>query len=285
MMNSNTFLIILAVAAVHTEALVSPRRLRWEPTQRHRTSPQPPALRFSDSSRNSSPVFIGDRCHQRHDFIRYRTSLQSVATSLNGDDGIDNEEVVNEFQPRTMKVSQSFAFFARYVVQTILDKRAERSLGKENRRRLRDRVKRVLFLRRAKSELGPAAAAEKKAEASSGVRASIRKLNESRKNLIRLVGYDSSLLFPAFAYLIMGAFMSSVIPHYYSSCISYVAAGEASREKLLWALGGLGLSHVLEAIFTGFRGALFWIAGELSFPAGCLLRTARYLTFYPSCSH
>ena len=56
--------------------------------------------------------------------------------------------------------------------------------------------------------------------------------------------------------------MSSVIPYYYSSCISCVAAGEASREKLLWALGGLGLSQVLEAIFTGCRGALFWITGE-----------------------
>jgi ABC-type multidrug transport system fused ATPase/permease subunit len=31
--------------------------------------------------------------------------------------------------------------------------------------------------------------------------------------------------------------------------------------KLLWAVGGLTLSSILEAIFTGCRGALFWIAG------------------------
>jgi hypothetical protein len=31
------------------------------------------------------------------------------------------------------------------------------------------------------------------------------------------------------------------------------------------ALGGLGLSSVLEALFTGLRGALFWIAGELMY--------------------
>ena len=95
-----------------------------------------------------------------------------------------------------------------------------------------------------------------------GIRESLRKLNESRRKLIQLVGYDSSLLFPAFSFLILGAFMSSVIPHFYSSCIAAVAAGESNRDKLLFALGGLGLSHVLEALFTGFRGALFWVAGE-----------------------
>ena len=88
------------------------------------------------------------------------------------------------------------------------------------------------------------------------------KLNESRKSLIQLVGYDSSLLVPAFTFLTLGALMSSIIPHYYSACISYVVVGEANRDKLLWALGGLGTFHVLEAIFTGCRGALFWIAGE-----------------------
>ncbi len=60
----------------------------------------------------------------------------------------------------------------------------------------------------------------------------------------------------------MGAFMSSVIPYYYSSCISCIASGEPNRSKLLWAIGGLGLSSFLEAVFTGLRGALFWIAGE-----------------------
>jgi ATP-binding cassette subfamily B (MDR/TAP) protein 9 len=60
----------------------------------------------------------------------------------------------------------------------------------------------------------------------------------------------------------MGAFMSSVIPYFYSSCISCIASAEPNRNKLLWAIGGLGFSHFLEAVFTGLRGALFWIAGE-----------------------
>jgi hypothetical protein len=92
--------------------------------------------------------------------------------------------------------------------------------------------------------------------------ASIRKLKESQQKLVRLVGYDSSLLVPAFSYLIAGALFKSIIPHFYSACISCVASGEVNRGKLLLALGGLGLSSVLEALFTGLRGALFWIAGE-----------------------
>jgi ATP-binding cassette subfamily B (MDR/TAP) protein 9 len=94
-----------------------------------------------------------------------------------------------------------------------------------------------------------------------GIMASIRQLKESQRKLVGLVGYDSSLLVPAFSYLIAGALFKSIIPHFYSACISCVAAGEA-RGKLLLALGGLSLSSVLEALFTGLRGALFWIAGE-----------------------
>jgi hypothetical protein len=141
----------------------------------------------------------------------------------------------------------------------MIDNRAQKNLGRENRRRLRDRVNRILF-RKTKQKL---AATTVETTTRTGIRESMCKLDESRKSLIRLVGYDSSLLVPAFGYLVMGAFMASVIPYYYSSCISCVAAGEANRDKLLWALGGLGISHVLEAVFTGLRGALFWIAGKL----------------------
>ncbi|KAL7542047.1 hypothetical protein ACHAXR_011461 [Thalassiosira sp. AJA248-18] len=199
-------------------------------------------------------MYNGNNRHLGHIRPSSRTALYSSVTVANGDE--NNQSMVNEFQPRTMTVSGSFKFFARFVVQTILDKRAERKLGRENRQRLRSRVKRVLLLRKEKLKT-----TKSRKDKSSGIRESMRKLNGMRKEMIRLVGYDSSLLVPAFSYLIMGAFMSSVIPHFYSSCISCVAAGEANKEKLIWALGGLGISHVLEAIFTGFRGALFWIAG------------------------
>lgn len=148
--------------------------------------------------------------------------LQSLSSS-NGD----------SFTPKTQTVIQSLTYFLRFVVQTIQSRR-------------------VIEERQDGHEPEPPKL---------GIRASFRKLNDSRKSLIRLVGYDSSLLVPAFSFLVLGAFMSSVIPHYYSSCISCVAAGEPSREKIVMAIAGLGITTLLEAIFTGCRGALFWIAG------------------------
>ena len=138
----------------------------------------------------------------------------------------------DSFTPKTQTVIQSLAYFLKFVVQTIQSRRVieERHDGEPESPKL-------------------------------GIRASFRKLNDSRKSLIRLVGDDSSLLVPAFSFLVLGAFMSSVIPHYYSSCISCVAAGEPSRDKIVMAIAGLGITTLLEAIFTGCRGALFWIAG------------------------
>lgn len=282
MMNKYAFVaILLAGAAIRSEALVAPRycKSRYVPstTQHHRN--RIPV----GSPRKAFPSFgiHNNRYRPQHQPPRGRTTLLSSATLINGDGETDTDESpVNEFQPRTMKVSQSFTFFSQFVVKTILDKRAQKTLGRENRRRLRDRLKRVLLHRKVKKVL---TTKKKKGAKKTGIRANMRKLNESRKKLILLVGYDSSLLVPAFSYLIMGAFMSSVIPHYYSACISCVAAGEANRNKLLWALGGLGLSHVLEAVFTGFRGALFWIAGE-STPAYllglCRYRFSMFLDLY-----
>ena len=151
-----------------------------------------------------------------------------------------------------MKVSESIVFFVRFVARTIQQQRGQKQIGDAGRKRLDNRL-RNLFQRKVENP-------EKQ-----GVMQSIRKLNESKQKLVGLVGYDSSLLLPAFSYLIMGALCNSIIPHFYSSCISCVTAGEANRRKLMLALGGLGLSSVLEALFTGLRGALFWIAGELMY--------------------
>jgi hypothetical protein len=121
--------------------------------------------------------------------------LYSSTAKVNGE--VEIYDRVNEFRPRTMKVSESVAFFARFVAQSILDKRAQKSLGRENRRRLRNRLKRVAFVRKATNEL----VATTKTKGGKGARqrgmmGSIRKLNESRKSLIRLVGYDSSMMVP-----------------------------------------------------------------------------------------
>ena len=207
--------------------------------------------------------------HRRHD--QHATALRSVTAAANGANGdisteeVDDEMSHDDFEPRTMKVFESFAFFARFTVQSILEKRAMKSQDGTNRRRLRQRLKQLIFRRKNEQNdvIRTTKTIEEQPDEKTGIRGSLSGLNESRKNLTRLVGYDSSLLLPAFSYLVLGALMSSIVPHYYSACISCVAAGEPNRAKLIWAIGGLGLSHVAEALFTGFRGALFWIAGTL----------------------
>lgn len=268
MRNGYVLVCILAVSAIHSEALVAPGSCR---SYNHvRLSTQNHVTTLIDVPGKSSGLLLKDnlssingkyKYKQQQDHGRFRTKLYSSVINGNTADS-DELLTVNEFQPRTMRVSESFVFFARFVVQTILNNRNQQSSSRETRRRLRDRI-----FRKTKQELSSTMTTTTATTISSpkpkrGFRESMHKLNESRKSLIRLVGYDSSLLVPAFGYLIMGAFMSSVIPYFYSSCISCVAAGEANRDKLLWALGGLGVSHVLEAVFTGLRGALFWIAGE-----------------------
>lgn len=158
-----------------------------------------------------------------------------------------------------MKVTESMVFFARFVTQTIQQQRLQKQLSNAGRKRLRHRLKK-LFIR--KKEQDVTAVTPSTDEEEWGIMASIRKLNESKQKLVGFGGYDSALLFPAFSYLIVGALFKSIIPHFYSACISCVAAGEANKGKLMLALGGLGLSSVLEALFTGLRGALFWIAGK-----------------------
>lgn len=253
-------LLLLAVSIIHSEALATPGSHKSSlPVQFFTPTLIDVPLTSSGLFIRGSALTITGRYNQYHNDKRYRTKLFSSVINGNVDNN-DELLMVHEFQPRTMKVSESFAFFARFVVQTILDNRSQKRSGLANRRRLRDRI-----FRTTNREMISTTTITSSFKPKRGFRESMHKLNESRKSLIRLVGYDSSLLVPAFGYLIMGAFMSSIIPYYYSSCISCVAAGEANRDKLLWALGGLGVSHVFEAIFTGLRGALFWIAGECFF--------------------
>eukprot|EP00559_Dactyliosolen_fragilissimus_P002032 CAMPEP_0184868932 /NCGR_PEP_ID=MMETSP0580-20130426/32256_1 /TAXON_ID=1118495 /ORGANISM="Dactyliosolen fragilissimus" /LENGTH=761 /DNA_ID=CAMNT_0027370109 /DNA_START=523 /DNA_END=2804 /DNA_ORIENTATION=+ len=95
------------------------------------------------------------------------------------------------------------------------------------------------------------------------IKETLRDLNESRKELIRLVGYDAKLLVPSFSYLILGALMTSVIPHFYSMCITCLATAKTcTKDQVLKALFGLAASSLLGALFTGARGSLFWLAGS-----------------------
>ena len=180
---------------------------------------------------------------------RLRRPLSAAATAVNGDAHAAAPVSDPDFRPRTMRISESVAYFARFVVQTLAEKRAQRRRGREQGRRLRNRLKLVFF---GHGRATQAAAAKQEARAGG----TLAQLNASRKSLVRLVVHDASLMVPAFGFLLLGAFMSSVIPHFYSSCISCVATG-ASREQLASAVGGLVVSQFLEAVFTGLRGALF----------------------------
>lgn len=204
----------------------------------------------------SSDALVMQPSSGSHCFMHVATSrssrLYTSASEVNGVQSENSFSPVDEFQPRTMVVSESMIFFARFVARSIIEKRTQKRLGDAGRRRLRNRLKKSIFRKKAIPET----------ERKEGIRNSLRKLDQARQNLVRLVGYDSSLLMPAFSYLILGALFKSIIPHFYSACISCVSAREVNRAKLMIAMGGLGLSSVSEAFFTGLRGAMFWIAGS-----------------------
>ena len=259
-----SFAAFVAVATCHNQiidALVTPSARNMY----YRGHTVPLLLEYS----RESELFLHQRRHNQH-ATALRSVTEAATNGANRDisteevDDDDDELPHDDFEPRTMKVFESFAFFARFTVQSILEKRAMKSQDGTNRRRLRQRLKQLIFRRKKEHNvIETIKATKKQPDEKTGIRGSLSGLNESRKNLTRLVGYDSSLLLPAFTYLVLGALCSSIVPHYYSACISCVAAGEPNRAKLIWAIGGLGLSHVAEALFTGFRGALFWIAGTL----------------------
>ena len=143
----------------------------------------------------------------------------------------------NEIHPETKPLVQSVAFFARFVLR----------MFHENRRK-----KRLLHLRRLVQKT--------KAKKASWYQRFLD-LNEQRKNLVSLADYTAALAVPSFAFLILGALMTSIIPHFEAKCIQLVATMNGDKARLLEALLGLGISSTLCALFTGMRGSLFWIAG------------------------
>lgn len=174
------------------------------------------------------------------------------------------QSLVNDFVPKQMTLTESMVFFARYVFK----------LSKETT------VKRELMgKRRTISKLWSAHASiedfntkdieilkkevEQEILEKKPLKDTMANLNNARKELIHLVGYDAKLLVPCFGFAIMAAFMNSIIPHYYSMCVNCLAnALSTSRQDLIKAMTGLAVSSTLCALFTGLRGALFWLAGS-----------------------
>ena len=141
----------------------------------------------------------------------------------------------NGIHPKTMTLPGSVRFFALFVIK----------LMNENQRR-----RHLLRLRKGTGK------------AWQRWRKNWIALNEQRRNLVQLADYSWSIVAPSFFFLIMGALMTSIIPHYYSRCFQLVATLEGPSPRAYRALIGLAVTGTLGAFFTGCRGSLFWIAGS-----------------------
>ena len=163
----------------------------------------------------------------------------------------DEAFYVYGIQPKTMPLSRSFEFYVHFVLKRMHENRKKKQLEKKFRRGWRFWKK----LPPVKPDGTPRTT----------VWDTIKILNHQRRNVVKLAGYNAPLVVPSFVCLFLGALLMSVIPHFYSECITCVATNEPSRMKCIQALSGLAISSTLSALFTGLRGSLFWIAGEFAF--------------------
>lgn len=175
-------------------------------------------------------------------FHKSSSSLQFSAAEIahlrcvNGHQHVSDEEedfYVHGIVPKTKSITGSMSFFAKFVVRRML----------ENRQ---------LRLKRKNGMVPP----------KQGFRDNLKVLNEQRRNLVRLAGYNAPIIVPSFTFLLLGALTTSVIPQFYSECIQCVATLDPSRSKCMRALAGLAITSTLGALFTGMRGSLFWVAGS-----------------------
>ena len=224
------------------------------------------------------PTTKGDVTKKYHAAYIPKTNGPLLFASINAEGDMGT---MNDFKPTTMTLTRSMIFFARYLETFSLESAIKKRLSQENKRGILSKFgfsKRVDHTKYSKQLLNKlreevqAEQAEKKS-----LRETISSLNKSRKELIDLVGYDASLLVPCFGFAMLAAFMNSVIPHYYGACVTCIAnAATTTRGEVLAALTGLGISSALCSIFTGSRGALFWLAGKITFTVRIKLRHLSY---------
>jgi len=171
------------------------------------------------------------------------------------------------YAPKTKTLDRSMVFFAQYLLQHIKEKRLKKSLSKskmrlfsKSRRSSSDSLtddKDAELLSQLKEEV------DREQNERKSLPETISSLNTIRKEMIELVGYDASLLIPCFGCASVAALMSTAVPHFYGLCVTCLAnASITTRKEVLTALSGLLGFSVLEAVFAGFRGGLFWVAGS-----------------------
>jgi len=187
------------------------------------------------------------------------TSLH-VAAPLDLD---EPKSLVNDFQPMQMTLTESMVFFADYLYIHRKEQAVKKQLMNPNSMRSKLWPSRVsikdfskLDAKRLRAEVE-----QDKLEKKPFLE-TLEALNKSRKELIELVGYDTKLLVSSFGFAVLAAFMNSVIPHYYGQSVHCLATAlTTQRTEVVTALTGLGIASILCALFTGIRGALFWLAG------------------------
>ena len=144
----------------------------------------------------------------------------------------------NQIHPYTKPVRGSLVFFCQFVARLLHAKNRRRKLLQIYRNRFKSTPKKYRW------------------------RIAVARMEEQRKNLVMLADYSRKIVVPSFSFLLLGALMTSIIPQFYSECIQVVATLDPDPTKVVRALIGLGISTTLGALFTGCRGALFWIAGS-----------------------
>jgi hypothetical protein len=171
---------------------------------------------------------VGRTHHQNALLRRHAATVDSEEKAI----GYDALETANGIEPETKPLVQSVQFYIRFVVERFARNRLDKTIKnyKKGRRR-----------------------------------AMWKSLNEQRKNIITLAGYTSNIAVPSFVFLFLGALMSSITPHYYSTCIQLVSTLSGTQQQLIRATLALGTVSVLEALFTGLRGSLFWVGGTFQF--------------------
>jgi len=178
----------------------------------------------------------------------------------------DQVSIANQISPKTMSVTQSMVYFTRYLAQRRDEIRVKNQLGGLSKEDIDSKLKSKLWrsshsidsyrLQKVMHEI------DEEYEKLS-FRETVSSLKGSLKELMGLVGYDSSLLIPCFGFASLAAFANAIIPHFYSACVNcLMSAATCTQEEVLRAVAGLGISTALCAIFTGLRGSLFWIAGS-----------------------
>jgi ABC-type multidrug transport system fused ATPase/permease subunit len=174
---------------------------------------------------------------RRHRCVQLSSTDLLVAAAVNGNDSFSPDDYYNpnEIHPHTQPLTQSMSSFVWFVIRQI--------------QRNQKRRRRFVQLQQARHPVPKR-------------HRQWQQLNEQRQNIVTLADYGMHIVAPSFVSLTIGALLVSIIPHYYAQCIQLVATLDPNGPRLLRALVGLGISTTLSAIFTGLRGALFWIGGS-----------------------